>query len=230
MNHRSAVYHCAVLTLFRPFVSSGQALRLRSFSSEDSTVAATFLASVNQLKRLVFEFLKQSPRLPNCGWLNGSVTTISTILFRNTVCNPDWRFYLRLCVQFWKEAFVCHRVCFPVVRGHMSRAIELGAIDVAEAKAIVDEVRLMGRHHTAAEEGMTSAMLDFELAMSTSQPPKANVEALANRFEELLLFSELITEDYEDVGEVVPAKKGAREKRDNKWLLVDPNLLTLGCS
>lgn len=83
-----------------------------------------------------------------------------------------------------------------MVQGALSRALELGALNSNEAKTVLNELCMVGQHHTAAEEAMTSALLDIGLAMSISQPQQATVDALARRFSELLLFSELTSGEY----------------------------------
>ena len=57
---------------------------------------------------------------------------------------------------------------------------------------MLDEINAVGKHHAAAEEAFTESILDFEVAMDNLQD--AQIDALANLFDELLTFDELITD------------------------------------
>ena len=91
------MYHCAVIALLRPFADSVENLQFRSFSSKDSTPSTIFSTSMNQLKRLLFEYLTQSPRLPASGWMNSAVLQISTVIVKNAIKDAHWKFYFHLC-------------------------------------------------------------------------------------------------------------------------------------
>lgn len=122
--------------------------------------------------------------------MNVAALQISHSVLKSTTDDPHWKFYFRLCLQFWKESYTCYSVLFLLVQGTLSLALELGAISSTEAKAMMDELRLSGRHHNAAQGVISSALLDFGGALS--DPDQARADALAQRFEELVLFEELI--------------------------------------
>lgn len=67
---------------------------------------------------------------------------------------------------------MCYRVLFLLVQESLSLALELRAIDSIEARAMMDELRLAGRHHIAAEGVTSSSLLAFGLAMSDPENAK----------------------------------------------------------
>jgi hypothetical protein len=162
-------------------------LRLRSFSSQDSTPDHIFLASLNQLKRILFDHLTQVPTQPVCFWINAATMHISQAIMQDLT---DWHFCFRLCMQFWKEAYVCSRVMIHLVEASLSLAMQQGLITGQEAKAMTDEVRQLGRHHNTPEAAIATAVLDYNLAMS--DPRRARMDVIASRFEELVMFDEIV--------------------------------------
>lgn len=88
---------------------------------------------------------------------------------------------------------MCYRVMLPVLQGTLAIALQSGAIDGVEAKAMMEEFRIMGRHHNTPEDAVTSAILDLGLAISN--PQDATMEAVSKQFDELIMFEELISKD-----------------------------------
>lgn len=58
----STLYHTTILSLFRPFLDPPKIIRVRSFSSTDSTSRTVFFASVEQLKRLIYNYRTYLPQ------------------------------------------------------------------------------------------------------------------------------------------------------------------------
>jgi len=191
----SGLYHCTVLSIFRPFLDSSEQLRLRSFSSVDGTPSSAFYASLNQLKRLIYTYRAQSPHLLYNGWFNAALIQVSYAVLKDRVHNPHWQFYFRLCFCFWKELYVQYRVFYPIVQATLAFALQSGAIDTATATALIEELRTVGHHHEAPEGALTSAVLDFGLAMKNLQ--EAKMDCLAQQFEDFLLFDEFTTTNFE---------------------------------
>ena len=152
----SALYHCTVLSLFQPFRSSADELRLRSFSSIDATPSVIYSASLNQLKRLVYIHHIRNPPLPTKCWFNTAVLRVSTEVLKTAVDDSDWYFYFRLCLAFWKNAYVSHRSFHLIARANLAAALQLGALRGNVASAMEAEVGSFGKHHKASDEAIVS--------------------------------------------------------------------------
>lgn len=60
---------------------------------------------------------------------------------------------------------------------------------------MIDELKAVGKHHEAPEGAVTTAVLDFELAMRYLQAAK--MDSIAEHFEDLLWFDKYTTGNLE---------------------------------
>lgn len=187
-------FHCAVLDIFRPFAHGGhKTYTLRSFSSQDSTPKTIFSASLNQLKRLAL--LYRTQQMPNSymPYIN-----ISLIHIANTICretnDPTAKFYFLLCIRYWQHLYVGYPIFGGIAQAFLTMAINNGLITNREAKKLMAEVKGQGGHH--GEGISTSLIVDFDLAMTNRD--EADVQAVAQKFEEVALFDEFVVYKKED--------------------------------
>jgi hypothetical protein len=193
-NH-SGIYHCTVLSLFRPFLDSSNQSYLRSFSSIDGTPSSIFAASLKQLKRIIYTCYAQSPRPSNNGWFNAAIIQVSYDVIKNKDHDKHWFFYFRLCFSFWKELYRRYRVFYHIVQATLAFALQSGAITHNLTSKLIKELYTVGKHHEAPEGALTSAVLDFELAVNNLQASK--MDSIAQQFDDLLLFDQLTTINYQ---------------------------------
>lgn len=59
---------------------------------------------------------------------------------------------------------------------------------------MLEEFLACGRHHEASQETMSTVMLDFDRGIQKMEGATAN--ALASKFDELIMFDEFTTGDY----------------------------------
>ncbi|KAF3049591.1 hypothetical protein E8E11_009017 [Didymella keratinophila] len=171
-----AVYHTTILKLFRPFLDLTKIIRLRFFSSADSTSRTVFSASVKQLKRLIYIYRTYLPhRLAISCIFNAAVLHLTSII---------------------KDVYVCYRVFAGIVPAHLSIALQAGAITAKEARLLNQEFLAVGRHHRVAEEVLTDSYVDFSRAIRKQDGAKMN--ELADKSEELMLFEDF-TQGFGDV-------------------------------
>ena len=190
----SALYHCTVLNLFQPFQNTPEELRLRSFSSVDATPSVIYAASLAQLKRLVYVHHIRTPRLSTQCWFNTAILRVSTEIIKSTA-HEDWFFYFRLCVAFWKNAYVCYRPFRLIAQASLAAALQSGALRSNVAIAMIEEISAVGSHHLASDEAVISGLLDPDRAMHNLQD--AQMDVVARQFDELIMFDELTTEDFD---------------------------------
>lgn len=190
---QSALYHTVVLNLFRPFLDPPKIIRLRSFSSVDSTSRTVFSASVKQLKRIVYSYRTYLPRhLAQSCIFNAAVLHLSSIIVHQAAIDPSWKFFFRICFDYWKDAYVCYRVFAGIVPAHLSLALEAGAITLKEARLLREDFMAVGWHHKVADEVLTDSYVDFERAIRKEEG--ATMHELAQRFEELMMFEDFTQE------------------------------------
>ncbi|KAF9691989.1 hypothetical protein EKO04_009947 [Ascochyta lentis] len=191
-----AVYHTTILNLFRPFLDPPNVIHLRSFSSTDSTSRTAFSASVKQLKRLIYNYRTHvSRKLAQSCMFNGAILHISSIVVKQAAIDPSWRFFFRLCFDYWKDVHVGYRVFAGVVPAHLSLALQSGAITVQEARLMNQEFEAVGRHHRVTDEVLTDSYVDFERAIRKEDG--ATMHELTERFKELMMFQDF-TQEYGD--------------------------------
>lgn len=109
---------------------------------------------------------------------------------KNSAEDPEWYFYFRLCFGFWKGAYTRFPVVYHMVQAILAFAIQTGAITGAEASIMMEELSSVGRHHEAPEATISSALIDLELTME--HPENANIDAIARRFDELVIFDDFV--------------------------------------
>ncbi|SCN82036.1 uncharacterized protein FFE2_04914 [Fusarium fujikuroi] len=189
-------FHCAVLDIFRPFAQVHQSYKLQSFSSPDSTPQTIFSASLNQLKRLAL--LYRTRQMPNSYMphINTSLMHIA-----NTICketnDPTSKFYFLLCICYWQHLYIGYPIFGEIAQAFLTMAMNNGLITNREAKGLMAEVKEQGRHHELSHVGIsTTLIVDFDLAMTNRG--KADVQAVAQKFEEVALFDEFAVYKNED--------------------------------
>jgi hypothetical protein len=179
------------LYLFQPFQNCAEELRLRSFSSADATPSVIYSASINQLKRLVYVHHIRNPRLSTVCWFNTATLRVSTEVIKSAAYDSKWYVYFWLCCRFWKDAYRCYRSFRLIAQANLAAALQSGVLRGDSAKATLEEISNVGKHHMASYEAVIKGLIDFDLATRTLQ--EAQMDTIARRFDELLLFEELTT-------------------------------------
>jgi hypothetical protein len=89
---------------------------------------------------------------------------VSTEILNNAIYDSDWYFCFRLCLAFWKNAYVGHRSFLLIARGKSAAVLQLGALRGSVASEMEEEVSAAGKHHEASDEAVISGLLDPDLA------------------------------------------------------------------
>lgn len=111
--------------------------------------------------------------------------------------DSEWRFYFLLCVYGYESLRRSYRFAETIGRGLLSMTLRNGDITGCEARRILTQVT--GRALNGAPSDIRATfMADLDLAMT--DPHEATAEKLADKFEDLALFQELVnTEDHGDM-------------------------------
>jgi hypothetical protein len=203
----SSYYHCVVLDIFRPFVNAAnnpdkpRSMRLETFTSRDSFADVVFDASINQLKRIVFDFYFLWSKESHTTWFNVALVQVADTCLRSQA-DCDWRLYFLLCVRCWEDLYINYPICEEILVAYLSIALRNGVLTTQEAESLRRELTAMGSHHDGTAR--TNFLADFELALTDRVEADSGV--LAERYSELGLFvdvtqGEYVAPDAGDTGE-----------------------------
>lgn len=195
--------------MLNPFIHGPQTYSFRSFTSPDSYPRTIYIATINQLKNLIFWYHTsyQESRC-NVSLNTGLVMLCYAVL--DAAKGPDSRDYLLLCISCWQELYVCFPIFRDITQAFLSMAMEKEVISGREGETLMAEIRRRGQHHDP-ESQPPSFISDFKLAMTT--PAQAGVNVIARKFEGLVLLDEYTT------GGMVPEE--VTEEEDEKERIVE---------
>ncbi|TEA14931.1 Nitrogen assimilation transcription factor nit-4 [Colletotrichum sidae] len=182
------MFHFVVITIFRPFTSTPSTERLMSFTSIDSHPKKIHAASVKQLRDLVVNYRTHHLAGSITGFINPGLFTLSLALLEDR-SDPLWRFYFVLCVRCWRDLYACYPVFRNVAQAFLSMAMQKDAFTASEAKELMEYIDDNGRHHAGGAEAFTTFIFD----PSAGAVGKLQIDAMARKFDEMVLFDEFTT-------------------------------------
>ncbi|KAJ0131397.1 hypothetical protein HZ326_25514 [Fusarium oxysporum f. sp. albedinis] len=160
-------------------------------NTSDSHPKAIYAASINQLKDLVFSYRANYPEASFTSYFNPGLFTLSLALLED-LQDPLWRYYFYICVRCWQDLYFCYPVFRDVAKAFLSMAMQKDAIAARETQELLQEIEQSAQHHAAANEAFTSFIFDPVFSITS----EAQVHAMADRFEEMVLFNEFIERDF----------------------------------
>ncbi|EXL70934.1 hypothetical protein FOPG_13303 [Fusarium oxysporum f. sp. conglutinans race 2 54008] len=160
-------------------------------NTSDSHPKAIYAASINQLKDPVFSYRANYPEASFTSYFNPGLFTLSLALLED-LQDPLWRYYFYICVRCWQNLYFCYPVFRDVAKAFLSMAMQKDAIAAREAQELLQEIEQSAQHHAAANEAFTSFIFDPVFSITS----EAQVHAMADRFEEMVLFNEFIERDF----------------------------------
>ncbi|PNP52481.1 hypothetical protein THARTR1_06949 [Trichoderma harzianum] len=183
--------HAAILDIFRPFLQSPGAKKLRvmTFSSSGSTPDAIFAASVQQLKRLIIIYRFNYTSSAYTILWHTALLYVANALLR-TKGESDWLFYFLLCLYGYEGLRPSYRVAEAVAGGLLSMAMRSGDISSDEARQVMAHLQERGQELDSSEIRATF-MVDLDLAMS--DPGAATAETLAYSFDDTAMMMDYTT-------------------------------------
>lgn len=188
-------FHAAILDVLRPFTTQARSatkqLRLRTFASQKSTPDTAYKASVDQLKRLVIVYRNTyASSTYTMLWHTALIHVANAILDDTT--DPAWRFYLSFCMQCYVTLQQPYRFTEAIGRSLLSMTLQKGHLSPTEARQMMKQFE-QDLSSRPPDDIRATFMADLNLAMT--DPEKASVESLADRFEDIALFQEYTNED-----------------------------------
>ncbi|GKT61175.1 C6 zinc finger domain containing protein [Colletotrichum tofieldiae] len=159
------------MDLFRPLLQHNGAPRQRlpNFASEESTPDAVYAASVKQLKRIVLFYRHNHPESSySFFWHSALLYLANAMLAEANVPGhaTDWRFYLRLCIACYQTLYTGFPLAKGITLSLLSMALEKGAMDIPQTRAIRRDLELRGKHHMIPDQVPVYWVVDLDLAVT----------------------------------------------------------------
>ena len=166
---------------------------MNSFSSVLSSPEAAFLASTNQLKRLLLVYRTKGAAAIHCFLWHTVLLYVANAVIRKKrlVVDPDWELWFLLCLAGYKALFRCFKASGRIYRALLFMAVRNGlmaAADAQEAMKKLDAVKTPTDHTVI--DNLSTMIVDLDLAIT--DPAAAQAGILAEKFNDLALFEEFI--------------------------------------
>ncbi|OTA66428.1 hypothetical protein K449DRAFT_365412 [Hypoxylon sp. EC38] len=190
-------FHAAVLDIFRPFIKeqARERPRLKTFSAQDTSPNAVFAASVNQLKRLIVDYrTNYETSAYSILWHTGLLYLANAMLEDGE--DPQTRLYFLLCVYGYERLKRPYRISRVIVQGLLSMMLRDTDMSSEEARKIMDDLRDGSWDRVAKEvDEKIRATFMVDLNLANKDPERANVENMAEEFEDMALFQDFLNRD-----------------------------------
>jgi len=181
-------------------------------------------ASVKQLKRLVYLYYVQNKGAPFSSWYYPGLLNVGQALLTDH-SDPDWRLYLLLCIRAWLQLYLTYPIYSDVTQAFLAMAMRNGIVPTSHANEVMACFKQAGKHHERSEQPISTFIIDFSLA--PVDPQNARIGAIAETFEDMVIFDEFTTGDYvaQAEGGVTDGLDGKRKQRDTCWPLAGSSQL-----
>ncbi|KAI0016238.1 hypothetical protein F4780DRAFT_773036 [Xylariomycetidae sp. FL0641] len=190
-------FHSVVLDIFRPFLENKSDLpqRLTTFTARDSSPQSAHTASVRQLKLLVVEYRsKYLASAYSFLWHTGLIYLTNGVL--KDTDDPEWRNYVTMCIYGYECLVRPYRISESIGQGLLTMTMRNKNMSGTEALQIMRDLQRRGLHNVGKEiEGKIRAPFMADLDLAQTDPESASVETMADKFEDLVLFQDLINQD-----------------------------------
>ncbi|PNP74986.1 hypothetical protein FNYG_11633 [Fusarium nygamai] len=170
--------HTAIIDLFRPFEHEFPQLKLPAFAGVNATPKAVISASIEQLKRLVYQYRA------NCEsskysiiWQSGMLYLVNHIL--RDLSSNESQFYFLLCMRGYQHLARYMPFVSGIVQSLIVMTNRQGAPLTANTQRLLEEVRDESRR---SREFFSAYPVDLE--MVSKDPSSATLEELTSRFQE----------------------------------------------
>jgi hypothetical protein len=149
--------------------------------------------SINQLKKLILEYKDLKYAATSIFWHVALLWTVNAVVGEEN--DPNRRFYFMLCMKCYQKLYPCFSVIEIIVQGLLGMGIEKGIVSVSESNKIIEELLAMRqpKNETSAKRIKGAFIIDRDLALQDLDA--AMVDSLAERFQEITIFSEFTDEE-----------------------------------
>ncbi|CZR35995.1 uncharacterized protein FPRO_03745 [Fusarium proliferatum ET1] len=171
-------FHTAIIDLFRPFEHESPQPKLPAFAGVNATPKAVISASIEQLKRLIYQYRA------NCEsskysiiWQSGMLYLVNHIL--RDLSSNESQFYFLLCMRGYQYLARYMPFVSGIVQSLIVMTNRQGGSLTADTQRLLEEVRDESRR---SREFFSAYPVDLE--MVAKDPSSASLEKLTSRFQE----------------------------------------------
>lgn len=193
-NEKSSVlFHLMVVLLFQPLLQKFKSYKLSTFSATDSTVESVYDASHEQLKRLIIFARFYYSGTPLSSTYTAGLIQLCTVLLNNSEIQ-DREFYLRNCILLYEDLYRSYPSFKDVITGYLALAMKVRALPMSEIVIFKSRLDEIGKHHNLSS---VEAQFFINLEEAGNNPDRAKAHKLAEQFEELAIFEDIIDANIE---------------------------------
>ncbi|KZL86468.1 c6 transcription factor, partial [Colletotrichum incanum] len=178
-------FHGTILYLLRPFIPSDQQHGFKSWSPSANQIHAFFAASVEQLKELV-EVYASYPQSTFSIFGHSALLHVANAVASDT-SNSEWRPYFLSCIRAYQALYSSFTVAEVIAGGLLSMVVRKGAMDMAEAFGLLQELRAKKNQKLV---GRATGMFVTDLDLAVTDREAARVDRLMEKFEEMTVLDE----------------------------------------
>ncbi|KAK1579480.1 uncharacterized protein LY79DRAFT_522642 [Colletotrichum navitas] len=178
-------FHGTILYLLRPFIPSDQQHGFKSWSPSADQMHAFFAASVEQLKELV-EVYASYPQSTFSIFGHSALVHVANAVANDT-SNPEWRLYFLSCIRGYQGLYSSFTVAEVIAGGLLSMVVRKGAMDMAEAFGLLQELRAKKNQKLV---GRATGLFVTDLDLAVTDREAARVDRVMEKFEEMTVLDD----------------------------------------
>ncbi|KAF5588573.1 conidial development fluffy [Fusarium pseudocircinatum] len=171
-------FHTAIIDLFRPFEHKFPQPKLPAFAGVNATPRAVIAASIEQLKRLVYQYHEHCESSKySIIWQSGMLYLVNHIL--RDLSSNESQFYFLLCMRGYQHLARYMPFVSGIVQSLIVMTKRQGVPLTANTQRLLEEVRDESRR---SRKFFSAYPVDLE--MVAKDPTSATLEKLTSRFQE----------------------------------------------
>ncbi|KAK2022604.1 hypothetical protein LX32DRAFT_698548 [Colletotrichum zoysiae] len=178
-------FHGTILYLLRPFIPSDRQHGFKTWSPSADQMHAFFAASVEQLKELV-EVYSSYPQSTFSIFGHSALVHVANAVASDT-SNPEWRPYFLSCIRGYQGLYSSFTVAEVIAGGLLSMVVRKGAMDMAEASGLLQELRAKKNQQLV---GRATGLFVTDLDLAVTDREAARVDRMMEKFEEMTVLDE----------------------------------------
>lgn len=157
-------------------------------------MSAVDRASISQLRRLTEVYLVEfSPNSPSPLWHMACLYLANNaIRSPEAVPRSERLADLHLCLSGYKSLYPRYPIVFPIIKGLLRMALGSRLLSTREAREYVAQLEMLNVYPVRAPAGICM-MVDLDAALIDR--PRADMDYVAQEFDDLVIFDELIRDD-----------------------------------
>jgi hypothetical protein len=178
-------YHSVILGLFRPLVKAQGHYGAHLASDTEHLSAMAFIASIEQLKRLILMYTTMPRSASTSIWWHIALMYVANTVLRDAN-DAKWHAYFLLCLSGYKSISLCCNVVEGMIKGLLTISVDACRITSKEAYDLWSFFGCMFNDQRHLQRSIGVFVVDLDQAVN--DPHTAQVDRLAEKFDDVSLF------------------------------------------